>query len=117
MARKDKGRFYREVLHAANPRVAALPSHERGQAAAAAGAPALDRPRPPAPTPTRCSARSPSVLPGLLSEGLHEVISSGPDALTRFSGWNDRFWVRGSRAVRRVADRLRERLTELAPPF
>jgi hypothetical protein len=34
-------------------------------------------------------------VPGLLSDELHEVIAGGPDALTRFSGWNDRFWVRG----------------------
>ncbi|GAA3414790.1 hypothetical protein [Streptosporangium vulgare] len=34
-------------------------------------------------------------VPSLLSEQLHLVVAEGPDALARFNGWNDRFWVRG----------------------
>lgn len=94
VARKDKGRFYREVLHAANPRVAALPSTN-----------VVKQPLQRVPlrsTAAPARAYSHQMLekvaeraPGLLSEELHVVIAGGPDALTRFNGWNDRFWVRG----------------------
>ncbi len=94
VARKDKGRFYREVLHAANPRVAALPSTN------VVKQPLRRVPLRSTAAPARAySHRMLSVVatrvPGLLSDELHEVIAGGPDALTRFSGWNDRFWVRG----------------------
>ncbi|MFI9588904.1 asparagine synthetase B family protein [Nonomuraea sp. NPDC052265] len=94
VARKDKGRFYREVLHAANPRVAALPSTN-----------VVKQPLQRVPlrsTAAPARAYSHAMLevvarrvPGMLSDELHEVIAGGPDALTRFNGWNDRFWVRG----------------------
>ncbi|WP_084960866.1 asparagine synthase [Thermoactinospora rubra] len=94
VARKDKGRFYRELLHAANPRVAALPSTN-----------VVKQPLRRVPlrsTAARARAYSHSMLsvvaervPPLLSEELHAVIAEGPDALARFHGWNDRFWVRG----------------------
>lgn len=94
VARKDGGRFYREVLHAANPRVAALPSTN-----------VIKQPLQRVPlrsTAAPARAYSHQMLekvaervPGLLSEELHVVIAGGPDALTRFNGWNDRFWIRG----------------------
>ncbi|NUT09273.1 MAG: asparagine synthetase B family protein [Nonomuraea sp.] len=94
VARKDKGRFYREVLHAADPRVAALPSTN-----------VVKQPLQRVPLrSTAAPARAYSHrmletvaqrVPGMLSDELHEVIAGGPDALTRFNGWNDRFWVRG----------------------
>ncbi|MFI7110970.1 asparagine synthetase B family protein [Nonomuraea sp. NPDC050227] len=94
VARKDKGRFYREVLHAANPRVAALPSTN-----------VVKQPLQRVPlrsTAAPARAYSHAMLevvarrvPAMLSDELHEVIAGGPDALTRFNGWNDRFWVRG----------------------
>lgn len=94
VTRKDKGRFYREVLHAANPRVAALPSTN------VVKQPLRRVPLRSTAAPARAySHQMLSVVatrvPGLLSDELHEVIAGGPDALTRFSGWNDRFWVRG----------------------
>jgi hypothetical protein len=94
VSRKDKGRFYREVLHAANPRVAALPSTN------VVKQPLRRVPLRSTAAPARAySHQMLSVVatrvPGLLSDELHEVIAGGPDALTRFSGWNDRFWVRG----------------------
>jgi hypothetical protein len=94
VTRKDKGRFYREVLHAADPRVAALPSTN------VIKQPLRRVPLRSTAAPARAySHQMLSVVatrvPGLLSDELHEVIAGGPDALTRFSGWNDRFWVRG----------------------
>jgi hypothetical protein len=94
VARKDRGKFYRELLHAANPRVAALPSTNvvkqplRRVPLRSTAAPARDY--------SHAMLRTvASRVPGLLSEELHQVIAAGPDALTRFAGWNDRFWVRG----------------------
>ncbi|MFI9553262.1 asparagine synthetase B family protein [Nonomuraea endophytica] len=94
VARKDKGRFYRELLHAAGPRVAALPSTNvvkqplRRVPLRSTAAPAREYSH-------RMLSTVADRVPGLLSDDLHEVIGGGPDALTRFSGWNDRFWVRG----------------------
>jgi hypothetical protein len=94
VARKDRGAFYRELLHAANPRVAALPSTNvvkqplRRVPLRSTAAPARDY--------SHAMLRTvASRVPGLLSEEFHQVIAAGPDALTRFAGWNDRFWVRG----------------------
>ncbi|MET8004100.1 asparagine synthetase B family protein [Nonomuraea glycinis] len=94
VARKDKGRFYREVLHAANPRVAALPSTN------VVKQPLRRVPLRSTAAPARAYSHEmlsvvATRVPGLMSDELHEVIAGGPDALTRFSGWNDRFWVRG----------------------
>ncbi|WP_336208406.1 asparagine synthetase B family protein [Nonomuraea sp. LPB2021202275-12-8] len=94
VTRKDKGRFYREVLHAADPRVAALPSTN------VVKQPLQRVPLRSTAAPARAySHRMLDVVaarvPALLSDELHEVIAGGPDALTRFNGWNDRFWVRG----------------------
>ncbi|WP_345569101.1 asparagine synthetase B family protein [Nonomuraea rosea] len=94
VARKAQGRFYREVLHAANPRVAALPSTN------VIKQPLQRIPLRSTAAPARNYAHSMletvvSRVPGLLSDELHEVVAGGPDALTRFNSWNDRFWVRG----------------------
>ncbi|MFI7451793.1 asparagine synthetase B family protein [Nonomuraea sp. NPDC049714] len=94
VTRKDKGRFYREVLQAANPRVAALPSTN------VIKQPLRRVPLRSTAAPARAYSHQmlgvvATRVPGLLSDELHEVIAGGPDALTRFSGWNDRFWVRG----------------------
>ncbi|MGN9838505.1 asparagine synthetase B family protein [Nonomuraea sp. H19] len=116
VARKDKGRFYREVLHAANPRVAALPSTNVVKQP-------LQR------VPLRSTAGPARVyghrmletvadrVPGLLSEELHEVIAGGPDELTRFNGWNDRFWVRGLVLFGLWLSDFENDLADLAPPF
>ncbi|MGW0199603.1 asparagine synthetase B family protein [Nonomuraea sp. NPDC003201] len=116
VARKDKGRFYREVLHAANPRVAALPSTN-----------VVKQPLQRVPLrSTAAPARNYShrmletvvrTVPGLLSDELHEVVSGGPDALTRFNGWNDRFWVRGLVLFGLWLSDFENDLSDLAPPF
>lgn len=116
VARKDKGRFYREVLHAANPRVAALPSTN------VVKQPLQRVPLRSTAAPARAYshamlAKVAERVPGLLSEGLHEVISAGPDALTRYSGWNDRFWVRGLVLFGAWLTDYENDLADLAPPF
>ncbi|PZG38941.1 asparagine synthase [Spongiactinospora gelatinilytica] len=94
VARKDKGRFYRELLHEANPRVAALPSTN------VVKQPLTRVPLRSAAAPARAHGHRmltalATRVPGLLSPELHDMIGQGPDALARFNGWNDRFWVRG----------------------
>lgn len=116
VARKHQGKFYREVLHAANPRVAALPSTNvikqplRRVPLRSAAAPARSY-----------SHRMLEVLadriPALLSDEMHEVIAGGPDALTRFNGWNDRFWVRGLVLFGLWLSDFENDLSDLAPPF
>lgn len=116
VARKDKGRFYREVLHAANPRVAALPSTNvvkqplRRVPLRSTAAPARDYSH-------RMLAKVAADVPGLLSEELHELIGGGPDALTRFNGWNDRFWVRGLVLFGAWLTDFENDLGELETPF
>ncbi|MEU6997384.1 asparagine synthetase B family protein [Nonomuraea sp. NPDC046570] len=116
VARKDKGRFYREVLHAANPRVAALPSTNvvkqplQRVPLRSTAAPAREYSH-------RMLTQVADRVPGLLSEGLHEVVAAGPDALTRFTGWNDRFWVRGLVLFGAWLADFENDLPELAPPF
>ncbi|MEV0234268.1 asparagine synthetase B family protein [Nonomuraea sp. NPDC050786] len=116
VARKDKGRFYREVLHAANPRVAALPSTN------VVKQPLQRVPLRSTAAPARNYAHRmlETVMrrvPGLLSEELHEVIAGGPDALTRFNGWNDRFWVRGLVLFGLWISDVENDVSDLAPPF
>lgn len=116
VARKDKGRFYREVLHAANPRVAALPSTNvvkqplqrvplRSTAAPARG------------YSHRMLETVADRVPALLSDDLHALIAGGPDALTRFNGWNDRFWVRGLVLFGAWLNDFDNDLADLTPPF
>jgi hypothetical protein len=116
VARKDKGRFYREVLHAANPRVAALPSTN------VIKQPLQRVPLRSTAAPARNYAHSmletvASRVPGLLSDELHEVVAAGPDALTRFTGWNDRFWVRGLVLFGLWLSDFENDLGDLRPPF
>ncbi|GAA3218354.1 asparagine synthetase B family protein [Nonomuraea helvata] len=116
VARKDKGRFYREVLHAAHPRVAALPSTN------VVKQPLQRVPLRSTAAPARNYAHRmlETVMrrvPGLLSEELHEVIAGGPDALTRFNGWNDRFWVRGLVLFGLWLSDFENDVSDLAPPF
>jgi hypothetical protein len=116
VARKNKGRFYREVLHAANPRVAALPSTNvikqplQRVPLRSTAAPARNYSH-------RMLEAVVSRVPGLLSDELHEVIAGGPDALTRFNGWNDRFWVRGLVLFGLWLSDHENDLTDVAPPF
>ncbi|MFG1702862.1 asparagine synthetase B family protein [Nonomuraea sp. M3C6] len=116
VARKDKGRFYREVLYAANPRVAALPSTNvikqplQRIPLRSTAAPARNYSH-------RMLETVVSRVPGLLSDELHEVIAGGPDALTRFNGWNDRFWVRGLVLFGLWLNDFENDLTDLAAPF
>ncbi|WP_442790431.1 asparagine synthetase B family protein [Nonomuraea sp. NBC_01738] len=116
VARKDKGRFYREILHAANPRVAALPSTNvikqplRRVPLRSTAAPARAYSH-------RMLEKVADRVPNLLSEELHEVVAGGPDALTRFNGWNDRFWVRGLVLFGAWLGDFENDLGELSPPF
>ncbi|RVX47827.1 hypothetical protein EDD27_10779 [Nonomuraea polychroma] len=116
VARKDKGRFYREVLYAANPRVAALPSTN------VVKQPLQRVPLRSTAAPARIYAHGMletvvNRVPGLLSEELHELIAGGPDALTRFNGWNDRFWVRGLVLFGLWLSDFENDLADLAAPF
>ncbi|HLU74215.1 MAG TPA: asparagine synthetase B family protein [Nonomuraea sp.] len=116
VARKDRGRFYREVLHAADPRVAALPSTNvikqplRRVPLRSTAAPARDYSH-------RMLRVVATRVPGLLSEELHQVIADGPDALTRFNGWNDRFWVRGLVLFGLWLSDFENDLNDLSVPF
>ncbi|MDP9862482.1 MULTISPECIES: asparagine synthetase B family protein [Streptosporangium] len=116
VARKDKGRFYREVLYAANPRVAALPSTNvvkqplQRVPLRSAAAPAREYGH-------RMLARVAEAVPSLLSERLHGVVAEGPDALARFNGWNDRFWVRSLVLFGAWLGDYEDRLPSLAPPW
>ncbi|WP_049559081.1 hypothetical protein [Nonomuraea sp. SBT364] len=116
VARKAQGRFYREVLHAANPRVAALPSTN------VVKQPLRRVPLRSTAAPARAySHRMLDVVatrvPGLLSDELHEVVAGGPDALTRFNGWNDRFWVRGLVLFGLWLSDFESELDDLSAPF
>ncbi|MER5418696.1 asparagine synthetase B family protein [Streptosporangium roseum] len=116
VARKDKGRFYREVLYAANPRVAALPSTNvvkqplQRVPLRSAAAPAREYGH-------RMLTRVAGTVPSLLSEPLHAVVAEGPDALARFNGWNDRFWVRSLVLFGAWLGDYEDRLPTLTPPW
>ncbi len=112
--RKEGGAFYREVLRAANPRAAALPSTNGG----------LPHRRVPlrsnGPVARewnhRMLLRTASV-DGLLSDGMREVIAAGPDALTAFSSWNSRFWLRGLVLFGAWLTDYDDLLGDLTPPW
>ncbi|RBQ14811.1 asparagine synthetase B family protein [Spongiactinospora rosea] len=116
VARKDKGRFYRELLHAANPRVAALPSTN------VVKQPLTRVPLRSAAAPARAHGHRmltalAARVPGLLSPELHDMIGQGPDALARFNGWNDRFWVRGLVLFGSWITDNEGKLRDLTPPW
>lgn len=112
--RKEGGRFYREILRAANPRVAALPStngalpHRRvplrsgGQAAREWSHGMLLRA---------------AAVPGLMSDPMLEVVGRGPDALAAFGSWNSRFWLRGLVVFGSWLADYEDVLGELNPPW
>lgn len=92
VTRKEGGKFYREILKAANPKVAALPSTNG----------ALPHRRVPlrsnGPVAREWNHRMllrAASIPGLLSPQMVDVVTRGPDALTAFGSWNSRFWLRG----------------------
>ncbi|RJL24486.1 asparagine synthetase B family protein [Bailinhaonella thermotolerans] len=92
VAQKDGGRFYRELLRAANPRVASLPSTN---AAMPNRRVPLRSAGPAARAWSHRMASRAAAVPGLLSLEMREALTSGPDALTAFASWNSRFWLRG----------------------
>ncbi len=104
MNRKEGGKFYREILWAANPKVASLPSTNGG----------LPHRR----VPLRSGAvwarewnhtmlRRVARVPGLLSPQMAEVVEGGPDALAAFGSWNSRSLAARAGALRLLAHRLR----------
>jgi hypothetical protein len=114
VTRKDGGRFYREILRAANPRVATLPSTNG----------ALPHRRVPlrsnGPVARGWNHRmlvKAASVPGLLSPGMLEVISAGPDALTAFGSWNSRFWLRALVAFGAWLTDYEDVLGDLTPPW
>jgi hypothetical protein len=114
VARKEGGKFYREILRAANPRVAALPSTNG----------ALPHRRVPlrsnGPVAREWNHRlllRTATVPGLLSPQMLDVIDAGPDALTAFGSWNSRFWLRGVVLFGAWLDDFEGRLGDLTPPW
>ncbi|MEU4829098.1 asparagine synthetase B family protein [Streptosporangium sp. NPDC023615] len=114
--RKAAGRFYRELLHAADPRVAALPSTNvvkqplQRVPLRSAAAPAREYGH-------RMLGLVAETVPSLLSEHLLSVIADGPDALARFHGWNDRFWVRSLVLFGAWIGDHRDHMGDLTPPW
>ncbi|MFC4589197.1 asparagine synthetase B family protein [Sphaerisporangium corydalis] len=112
--RKEGGRFYREILRAANPRVAALPStngalpHRR--VPLRSGGPAARE------WNHRMLLKAATVQ-GLVSEPMLGVIARGPDALTEFGSWNSRFWLRGLVLFGSWLTDYEEVLGDLTPPW
>jgi hypothetical protein len=115
VTRKEGGRFYREILRAANPRVASLPS---------TNVPLLPTRR----VPLRSGGpvarewnhrmlRRAAAIDGLLSDQMREVIAQGPDALTAFNSWNSRFWLRGLAMFGAWLADYEDVLGDLTPPW
>jgi hypothetical protein len=116
VARKDKGRFYREVLREANPRVAALPSTN------VVKQPLQRVPLRSTAAPARehghlMLTQVARTVPSLLSAEMHQVVAQGPDALARFNGWNDRFWLRGLVLFGGWLTDHQDGLGDLTPPW
>ncbi|MEV5408284.1 asparagine synthase C-terminal domain-containing protein [Thermopolyspora sp. NPDC052614] len=115
VTRKEGGRFYREILRAANPRVASLPS---------TNVPLLPTRR----VPLRSGGpaarewnhrmlRRTAEIDGLLSDQMRDVIDRGPDALTAFNSWNSRFWLRGLALFGAWLTDYADTLGDLTPPW
>jgi hypothetical protein len=112
--RKEGGRFYREILRAANPRVAALPSTNG----------ALPHRRVPlrssGPVAREWNHRMllrAATVRGLMSEPMLDVVAQGPDALTAFGSWNSRFWLRGVVVFGSWLTDYEDVLGDLTPPW
>ncbi len=111
---KEGGRFYREILRAANPRVATLPSTNG----------ALPHRRVPlrsnGPVAREWNHRmltKAASIPGLLSPQMLEVVAGGPDALTAFGSWNSRFWLRSLVVFGSWLTDYEDLLGDLTPPW
>ncbi|GAA3836075.1 hypothetical protein GCM10022226_67360 [Sphaerisporangium flaviroseum] len=112
--RKEGGKFYLEILRAANPRVAALPSTNG----------ALPHRRVPlrsnGPAAREWNHRmllKAATVPGLVSDQMLGVIAQGPDALTAFGSWNSRFWLRGLVLFGSWLTDYEDVLGDLTPPW
>ncbi|MET8157905.1 asparagine synthase C-terminal domain-containing protein [Sphaerisporangium sp. NPDC005289] len=112
--RKEGGRFYREILTAANRRVAALPSTNG----------ALPHRRVPlrsnGPAAREWNHRmlvKAATVPGLMSGPMLEAVERGPDALTAFGSWNSRFWLRGLVLFGSWLTDYEDALGDLTPPW
>ncbi|ETK33803.1 hypothetical protein [Microbispora sp. ATCC PTA-5024] len=112
--RKEGGRFYREILRAADPRVAALPSTNG----------ALPHRRVPlrsnGPVAREWNHRmlvKAASIPGLMSPQMLDVVAAGPDALTAFGSWNSRFWLRGLVVFGAWLSDYEDTLDGLTPPW
>jgi hypothetical protein len=112
--RKEGGKFYREILRAANPRVAALPStngalpHRR--VPLRSGGPAARE------WNHRMLLKAATVR-GLMSNPMLDVVAQGPDALTAFGSWNSRFWLRGLVLFGSWLTDYEDVLGDLTPPW
>ncbi|WP_248964312.1 asparagine synthetase B family protein [Sphaerisporangium perillae] len=112
--RKEGGRFYREILRAANSRVAALPStngalpHRR--VPLRSGGPAARE------WNHRMLVKA-ATIPGLMSGPMLDVVTQGPDALTAFGSWNSRFWLRGLVLFGSWLTDYEDVLGDLTPPW
>jgi len=115
VTRKDGGRFYREILRAANPRVASLPSTNvwllpNRRVPLRSGGPVARE------WSHRMLRRAASIE-GLLSEQMLQVVEDGPDALTAFRSWNSRFWLRGLVVFGAWLADYEDLLGDLTPPW
>jgi Asparagine synthase (glutamine-hydrolyzing) len=115
VTRKDGGRFYREILRAANPRVASLPSTNvwllpNRRVPLRSGGPAARE-------WSHRMLRRVASIEGLLSEQMLQVIEDGPDALTAFRSWNSRFWLRGLVVFGAWLADYEDLLGDLTPPW
>ncbi|GII61592.1 hypothetical protein Skr01_16770 [Sphaerisporangium krabiense] len=113
--RKEGGRFYREILQAANPRVASLPSTNgalphRRVPLRSAGPVAREWNH-------RMLVRAAEAVPSLMSGPMLDAIAKGPDALTAFGSWNSRFWLRGLVLFGSWLTDYADVLGDLTPPW
>lgn len=114
VARKEGGRFYREILRAANPRVASLPStngalpHRR--VPLRSGGPAARE-------WNHMMLVKAARIPGLMSPQMLDVVQAGPDALAAFGSWNSRFWLRGLVLFGSWLTDYEDVLGDLTPPW
>ncbi|WP_433218601.1 asparagine synthetase B family protein [Microtetraspora malaysiensis] len=114
VTRKEGGKFYREILRAANLKVATLPSTNG----------ALPHRRVPlrsnGPVAREWNHRmllKAATIPGLMSPQMLDVVAEGPDALASFGSWNSRFWLRGLVLFGTWLADYEDVLGDLTPPW